>query len=222
MLHSENQRRRFHQKGGRDASLKCLDSRPLKGRPVNQGVSFFRIQYLKSNVASLLLMLTPSNLWKCSPLPFCVLVLFMLVRRGWKHFGAQSRGLRKTGGQTRAWALADSSGAAGIRLAPRFPLHVRTELQVSGHSGGLQGSAVLFCHPDQNLDQDPSPCLSWGVCRLTDGGARWTFEGEFRWHYDWLWADGGPWALGAWDMSLPMISFTAGKRQKNNNLNCFY
>lgn len=27
--------------------------------------------------------------------------------------------------------------------------------------------------------------------------------------YDWLCADGGPWLLGDWDMSLPMISFTS-------------
>lgn len=32
--------------------------------------------------------------------------------------------------------------------------------------------------------------------------------------YDWLLADGGPCALGDWDMSLPMISFT-GKRGTN-------
>lgn len=32
--------------------------------------------------------------------------------------------------------------------------------------------------------------------------------------YDWLCADGGPWALGDWDMSLPMISFTAKRENK--------
>lgn len=32
--------------------------------------------------------------------------------------------------------------------------------------------------------------------------------------YDWLCADGGPWLLGDWDMSLPMISFTVERKIK--------